>query len=427
MMKKQRITWVILALFVVSLVPMQGVFGALDQDKQAAEQKVAQFKAELESVKGKADEILGKVEAVQGQIASVEGKIASLDNEKIAIENNIVEKEVKVEEAKKAFDAKKADVYDRARQVYEDGDADYTAVVLSSFDLTDFINNSEYYSIIKEKETQKVNEVKEERVKLEAQKKELEVAQVALEENKKAVEVEKANLEVENQKLEVSKGIADEAVASVKTLLDTEEAALGSINAEIAAAEARFAAEIAAMEKAAADAAAGNNNSGNSGNTDGGSDSGNTGGDTGNSGNSGDTGGNNSGGGGSVSTPGFMWPASGPVTSEYGYRWGTLHRGLDIGAPHGAPIVAADRGVVLAAGFTGDGFGGKVVIRHANGLISLYGHMSSVGASAGQTVEKGQYIGAVGNTGNSFGAHLHFQVSTSGNMYDGVDPRMYLP
>ncbi|AMP21323.1 hypothetical protein AZF37_09350 [endosymbiont 'TC1' of Trimyema compressum] len=418
-MKKQKLTLVILGLFVVSLVPIQGIFGALDQDKQAAESKVAQFRSQLESVKGQADEILGKVESVQKQIDSVKGRIASLDNEKVILEHNIVEKEAQVEVAKAAFDAKKSDVYQRARQVYEDGDTDYTAVVLASFDLTDFINNSEYYSIIKKKETQRVNEIKEERVKLEEQKKELEVAQVALEENKQKAVVEQGNLEVENQKLEISKSIVDEAVASKTSQLNAEEAALASINAEIADAQARYAAQIAALEKEAAGA---NNNSG--GNASGGGTTG--GSDTGNTGCGGNTGGGSS-GGGNVSSSGFIWPASGSVTSEYGPRWGTMHRGLDIVASHGAPIVAANRGVVLAAGFTGDGFGGKVVIQHANGLITLYGHMSSVGASAGSTVERGQYIGAVGNTGDSFGAHLHFQVSNTGNMYDGVNPRNYLP
>ena len=414
-MKKQKLTLVILALFVVSLVPIQGIFGALDQDKQAAESKVAQFRSELESVKGQADEILGKVEAVQKQIDSVKGTIASLDTEKVVLENNIVEKETQVEVAKAAFDAKKADVYQRARQVYEDGDADYTAVVLASFDLTDFINNIEYYTIIKEKETKRVNEIKEERVKLEEQKKELEVAQVALEENKQKAVVEQANLEVENQKLEASKSIVDEAVASKASQLNAEEAALASINAEIADAQVRFAAEIAALEKAASganDSNSGSNAETSGGNSGGSSETGNTGGTS---------------GGGSTSSAGFCWPASGPVTSEYCHRWGTMHRGLDIGAPHNSPIVAADSGVVLAAGFTGDGFGGKVVIQHANGLITLYGHMSLVGASAGSTVERGNYIGAVGNTGNSFGAHLHFQVSNTGNMYDGVNPRNYLP
>ena len=407
-MKKQKLIGVILALFLVSIVPIQGILGALDQGKQAAESKVAQFKSELESVKGQADEILGKVDAVQRQIDSVKGTIASLDNEKLVLENNIVEKEAQVEVAKAAFDAKKTDVYQRARQVYEDGDADYTAVVLASFDLTDFINNSEYYSIIKEKETQRVNEIKEERVKLEEQKKELEVAQVALEENKQQAVVEQGNLEVENQKLEVAKSVADEAVVAKTSQLNAEEAALASINAEIADAQARYAAQIAALEKEATSGGSSNSNGSDSNSNSGGSQE-------------------NNGGGGNASSSGFIWPASGPVTSEYGYRWGSLHRGIDIGAPEGAPIVAADRGVVLAAGFTGDGFGGKVVIQHANGLITLYGHMSSVGASAGTTVERGQYIGAVGNTGNSFGAHLHFQVSNTGNMYDGVKPRNYLP
>lgn len=110
----------------------------------------------------------------------------------------------------------------------------------------------------------------------------------------------------------------------------------------------------------------------------------------------------------------FIWPVpyTHNITSYFGPRWGRLHGGIDIaaGGVYGQPIVSADSGTVILAGNQGDGYGNYVIIDHGNGYKTLYGHMSSVAAYAGQQVAQGEVIGYVGSTGNSTGPHLHFEI-----------------
>jgi murein DD-endopeptidase MepM/ murein hydrolase activator NlpD len=122
------------------------------------------------------------------------------------------------------------------------------------------------------------------------------------------------------------------------------------------------------------------------------------------------------------SAAGMVWPVSGPVTSGFGWRWGRMHEGIDIGAPTGAPIRAVAAGTVIYAGWM-SGYGQLVVVDHGGGLATAYAHMSSMAAGTGQGVAQGQVIGYVGCTGHCFGSHLHFEVRVNGA---AVDPLRYL-
>lgn len=115
-------------------------------------------------------------------------------------------------------------------------------------------------------------------------------------------------------------------------------------------------------------------------------------------------------------------PISGTFTSPFGTRWGRLHAGIDVAAPEGTPIRAADSGTVRQAGWMG-GYGNYTCIQHTATLSTCYAHQSSIGVSSGASVKKGQVIGRSGNTGNSTGPHLHFEVRVSGQP---VDPMGYL-
>ena len=95
---------------------------------------------------------------------------------------------------------------------------------------------------------------------------------------------------------------------------------------------------------------------------------------------------------------GLIWPVSGPVTSPFGYRWGRLHAGIDIGVPYGTPIHAAASGTVVLAGWTG-GYGNYTCIDHGGGMATCYAHQSSYAVSTGAQVSQGQVIGYVGQHG----------------------------
>jgi len=113
-------------------------------------------------------------------------------------------------------------------------------------------------------------------------------------------------------------------------------------------------------------------------------------------------------------TSALIWPAQGTFTSGYGWRWGRMHRGIDIANNVGTPIVAAARGRVSFAGWHEGGYGYFVEITHEDGSRTRYGHNSNLLVREGQQVDQGQVISQMGSTGRSTGPHLHFEVLPPG-------------
>lgn len=128
---------------------------------------------------------------------------------------------------------------------------------------------------------------------------------------------------------------------------------------------------------------------------------------------------------GSMRANGMIWPAKGVLTSGFGWRWGRMHKGIDIAGPVGTPIVAADSGVVTFAGWNDGGYGYLVEITHANGSQTLYAHNSRLLVQEGQKVSQGQQISEMGSTGFSTGPHLHFEIHPNGQ--GAVNPMAFLP
>lgn len=124
-----------------------------------------------------------------------------------------------------------------------------------------------------------------------------------------------------------------------------------------------------------------------------------------------------------------IWPVAGPISSYYGYRTSpggigsTFHEGVDIAGDYGTPISATAAGTVTQAGWVG-GYGYLVEVKHADGIVTRYGHNSAVLVCEGQHVDQGSMIALMGSTGNSTGPHCHYEVRIHG---EAVDPMYFLP
>ncbi len=120
----------------------------------------------------------------------------------------------------------------------------------------------------------------------------------------------------------------------------------------------------------------------------------------------------------------WLWPANGVFTSAYGWRWGRMHKGIDIANNVGTPILAAQSGQITFAGWSDGGYGYLVEITHPDGSRSLYAHQSRILVQVGEEVSQGQQIGQMGSTGRSTGPHLHFEIHAPG--LGAVNPMQFL-
>lgn len=122
--------------------------------------------------------------------------------------------------------------------------------------------------------------------------------------------------------------------------------------------------------------------------------------------------------------PCFLWPTNGEFSSGFGPRGGKHHDGIDIVAPKGTPIKAAEDGVVIYSGDAIKGYGNMVLIRHTDNIITIYAHNDKNIVEEGESAKRGQTIANMGNTGSASTNHLHFEVRVN---EQPVDPLLYLP
>jgi murein DD-endopeptidase MepM/ murein hydrolase activator NlpD len=231
---------------------------------------------------------------------------------------------------------------------------------------------------------------------------------------------------------EVSRAAETASSAARQESLTDADRASRKLGARIAADNLRraIAARVAAANRRQAAESAPDDHEVASGSDRGTTDSGSGGGSTGGDGSGGS--GGSSGGGGGNSTGGVA-PVPGAVIGshfgEYG-SWSRYHTGIDFRAGHGTPIRAVRSGVVLYAGNSGNWAGNHVAIKHGDGMTTMSSHMSSMAVRAGETVQAGQIIGRVGQTGRAFGAHLHFELYPAGvkygDVYKAINPQPWL-
>lgn len=371
-------------------------------EKSELNKKIKETKESLNEVNSQKEESQNKVDDLKSQIAEYEKEINSLKDEIEQKQKEIKEMQEKLDKLEKERQEKQDLLDQRLITMYENGETTYLDVLLSSADITDFI--SKYYMV------ETVTEADKELIEgLEADKKEIEETKNKLNASLDEVEKKKEEQESIQTKLNKAKNKEEEKVESL-----TEES--HDLEEDIEAYEKKMK-ELDAKEKAQEEALkhkieeAEKNHGSNSGSSG-----------------SGSSGGSSS--GGSVSSKGFIRPVtSGRITATMYYSSGKYHGAVDFGVSTGTPVYAAADGIVVTSTWGGsDSYGYYIKIKHYNGLYTLYAHGSSLVAKVGQEVNQGDLIMYSGNTGNSTGPHLHFEVRKSPGGYSNrVNPLNYLP
>ena len=371
-------------------------------EKSELNQKIKETKENLNDVNSQKEESQNKVDDLKSQIAEYEKEINSLKDEIKQKQKEIKEMQEKLDKLEKERQEKQDLLDQRLITMYENGETTYLDVLLSSADITDFI--SKYYMV------ETVTEADKELIEdIEADKKEIEETKNKLNASLDEVEKKKEEQESIQTKLNKAKNKEEEKVRDL-----TEKS--HDLEEDIEAYEKKMK-ELDAKEKAQEEALkhkieeAEKNHGSNSGSSG-----------------SGSSGGSSS--GGSVSSKGFIRPVtSGRITATMYYSSGKYHGAVDFGVSTGTPVYAAADGIVVTSTWGGsDSYGYYIKIKHYNGLYTLYAHGSSLVAKVGQEVNQGDLIMYSGNTGNSTGPHLHFEVRKSPGGYSNrVNPLNYLP
>lgn len=377
---------------IISAVLIMVLCTTLNLNVNATTVEEAQKKAdELESKKNSAEEeknsLTSQLSAIVSDMNAIKEKLEKKQTEIQTAENELVD--AKIDENNQYESMKK-----RIRFMYENGNSQFLEILLDCESISDFLNKAEYFSQISTYDRNMltefqsvVKEVEEKEATLEKEYAELSGLQDEL--IKKQDEIQSLLDSKKIQIADLENQIGDNAATLEKLIKEAEAERQKQLQQQAA---------IQAAQQAANNGAA-------------------------------------SGGGGSYTEPSstpvvsgngqFTNPCPGGyVSSTFGYRDfdASFHKGLDLAAAEGTPTYAAAGGTVITAGWS-DSAGNWVVINHGNGMTTKYMHHTSLCVSEGQVVAKGQQIGYVGNTGNSFGAHLHFQVEINGA---AVDPQGYL-
>ncbi|MGI8873442.1 MAG: murein hydrolase activator EnvC family protein [Egibacteraceae bacterium] len=391
------------------VAPLAVPVSAASPEERRLEQTQAQISAvrdQIEAAKGRRDSDAAALADAEAQLAVVLEAVQAAELSVQRQQEAVVAARDELERLEEESRRQERVMGNRAVELYREGSTSLPfASILSASSTAEAVERSGFVEILSRADRAAYESV--------------EISQVAVDGQRERLEAEEATLErvLEGQReiyaqvdeLRDERSLVLAGSQEALSGLEAQERHLESESRELAAmirraeqqAAAEAAAARAAQERSAQDAAAQASGGG---------------GDGGAAGGAGESAPARSAGGG------WVWPASGPVTSEYGQRWGRMHEGIDIGAGTGAPVVAARGGTVSHAGRMG-GYGNLVLVSHGDGIVTAYAHMSALSVSAGASVSAGQRLGSVGCTGSCTGPHLHFEVRVNGAPRN---PRNYL-
>jgi murein DD-endopeptidase MepM/ murein hydrolase activator NlpD len=335
---------------------------------------ISQTRSKIDRVKKQERSIMGEILTLEKSIVANEMQLESTVDRIAYLEENITKLEEDIEDAQNELEDKTNLLSDRLVALYEQGDISYLEVLLSATDIKDFLTRYDMVNAIVEQDVDLIETIEKQKHDLETKKSDLSVKQNELKQSYSDQISIKETLDVQkSQKKDLLSNVQQEKNAYLRALEELEQTSR----------------ELEVMIRR----------------MQGGSTT-------------------------QLGTGTYTWPAPGysSITSAYGMRYHPIlkvrkmHTGVDIGAPGGASVVAADGGKVIHCGLMG-GYGQVIVVDHGNGISTLYAHLSAYAVSNGTSVTKGQTIGRVGSTGWSTGPHLHFEVRINGSY---TDPMPYI-
>ena len=366
------------------LKEQRNVIRAQRQEKQAIVEALEAEKADVVAQKQAMDERnMYTLQQIQ------------LNNQEIELyDEMIAEKAAELEEAQRLENEQLERYRARVRAMEENGGYNILAIISKSDSFSDMLTAMDDVGEIMESDRQLEDAYIAARENTESVKADYEDTRTELEELKAQLKAEQEELEKDIEEaiqiiLDLENDLENRQ-AEYDAIMAAEDAANATIDKLVAELEAQRAAEAAAAAAAA---------------------------------------GGSSGGGSANASGSFLWPVASYVyvSSRFGLRVHPItgktksHTGIDIASNQGTAVYASDGGSVTLAGWNG-GYGNCIMIDHGNGYVTLYGHLSSISVSVGQTVSQGATIGAVGSTGNSTGPHLHFEVLKNGTR---IDPEQF--
>ena len=371
----------------------------LNNQKEENQNKIEESKEKKEEITAEKNQTVAEVEEISDKISDYESQISELNTKISDLNAKISESQQKLNEAQEDYTKQEELLEARLVATYEAGETSYLDFLLSSDGIIDFISNFYLVSEIATSDAELLDSIQK-------QKEEIEQAKTDLENDKKELDTSKAQMQSVTTQLQQTKS---EKNAKVAQLTEEEQKIQDQID-ELNQANKSIDAKIQAAIKKAQEASKNNSSSGSSGGTSGGGQS-------------------------APSSSGFIYPvpsAYSKITTGLYYSSGQYHGAVDFGSAgiNGQPIYAVADGEVIVSERLSGSYGNYIIIRHNNGLFTLYAHGQdgSRTVSVGDTVRQGQQIMRVGTTGNSTGPHLHFEVRTSPGTYScRVNPMNYLP
>jgi murein DD-endopeptidase MepM/ murein hydrolase activator NlpD len=365
---------------VILVASLPGVVIAQDLDSRLGEKREA-----LDAKREQKGVLTTDLRRYSDRISRLQAEVSVLRNREAAVraeleraELRLEEEVARLEELRERLGRSLAVLRRRLVSIYKSAEPDALTVILNSDGFDDLVNRYDYLSRIQEQDGQIVARVRTLRDESEATVERIRATRNALADRRAELERTRVQLETQEAALARTKARKANALGQVKVSIDRLEGDIGNLSKRIER-QLRAQASTTTSDPLPAGPVQGAAN-------------------------------------------GFIWPVDGVLTSPFGPRWGRLHAGIDIGAPGGTPIRATKSGQVTLAEPYG-GYGNYTCVDHGGGLSSCYAHQSGFATSQGASVEQGEVIGYVGNTGASFGDHLHFEIRVNGTP---VDPLGYL-